>query len=72
VLYLKILAIGNWAVRLPIAAGGVFLLGFGVAAVFCLSNVAAAVGGGLYYWYTTSQGMLQRAAREAMSDAAAD
>ncbi|MFT4890383.1 MAG: putative MATE family efflux protein [Halobacteriales archaeon] len=64
-----------WGVRLPIAAGGVFLLNYGVIAAFwavTLSNIAAAVGGGLYYWYTTEQGMLQRAAREATSDAAAD
>jgi len=64
-----------WAVRLPIAAGGVFLLGFGVEAVFwavTLSNIAAAVGGGIYYWYSTSQGMFRQAAKEATSDAAAD
>jgi len=64
-----------WGVRLPIAAGGVFLLNYGVIAAFwavTISNIAAAVGGGLYYWYTTEQGMLQRAAREATSDAAAD
>ena len=64
-----------WAVRLPIAAGGVFLLEFGVEAVFwavTLSNIAAAVGGGIYYWYSTSQGMFRQAAKEATSDAAAD
>ena len=61
-----------WAVRLPIAAAGVYLFDFGVAAVFwavTVSNVAAAVGLALYYRYETSSGMLQRATERA---AAAD
>jgi len=64
-----------WGVRLPIAAGGVFLLHYGVVAAFwavTISNIVAAIGGGFYYWYTTSQGMFRRAAREAASDATAD
>ncbi|KTG11634.1 MATE family efflux transporter [Haloprofundus marisrubri] len=53
-----------WGVRLPIAAVGVYLFDFGVSAVFwavTLSNVAAAVGAGAYYYYTTSDGMFERA-----------
>ncbi|WP_255169567.1 MATE family efflux transporter [Natrononativus amylolyticus] len=57
-----------WGVRLPIAAGGVYLLGMDVSAVFwavTLSNVAVAVGLGWYYWYETTNGMNVRAAGEA-------
>jgi putative MATE family efflux protein len=42
--------------------------GMGVTAVFwavTVSNVVAAVGVGLYYWYTTREGMLERAAERA-------
>lgn len=59
-----------WTVRLPIAAVGAFVLGLGVYAVFwgvTLSNVAAAFGLGAYFYYKTSEGMLEHAA-----DAAAD
>lgn len=62
-----------WAVRLPIAAGGAFLLSVGVAAVFwavTLSNVASALGLMAYYYYSTSNGMLRRAADEAGASAA--
>ncbi|GGL45749.1 MATE family efflux transporter [Halocalculus aciditolerans] len=59
-----------WAVRLPVAAVGALALGFGVTAVFwavTASNVAAAVGAGVYYRYSTRNGMLERAADAAGS-----
>jgi len=62
-----------WAVRVPVAAGGAVLLGFGVAAAFwavTVSNVVAAVGLVAYYHYSTSNGMLGRAAEEAGASAA--
>ena len=61
-----------WAIRLPIAAVGIFWLGYEVYAVFwavTLSNVVSTVGVGLYYYYTTNDGMLQRAAEKATSAA---
>jgi putative MATE family efflux protein len=63
-----------WAVRLPVAAVGAFLLGLAqpVAAVFwgvTLSNVAAALWLAGYYWYSTSNGMNRRAADEAATAA---
>jgi len=54
-----------WAVRLPLAAAGALLLGYGVVAVFwavTLSNVAVAVGLALYYRHEVAGGMLDRAA----------
>lgn len=54
-----------WAVRLPIAVAGAFYLGAGVHAVFwavTLSNVTAAIGGGVYYWWRSEDGMLEAAA----------
>ncbi|WP_101298119.1 MATE family efflux transporter [Halegenticoccus soli] len=57
-----------WVVRLPIAAVGAYALELGVVAVFwavTLSNVAAALGAGAYYYYTTRDGMLERAAERA-------
>ncbi|SEO62015.1 putative efflux protein, MATE family [Halogranum amylolyticum] len=62
-----------WGVRLPIAAGGALVLSRGVEAAFwavTLSNVAAAVWLGGYYWYSTRDGMLERAAESAGSTAA--
>lgn len=62
-----------WVVRLPIAAGGAFFLAWGVEAAFwavTLSNVAAAVWLAGYYWYSTHDGMLERAAEQASSTAA--
>jgi putative MATE family efflux protein len=59
-----------WTVRLPIAGVGAFVLGLGVYAVFwgvTLSNIAAALGLGAYFYYKTSDGMMEHAA-----DAAAD
>ena len=58
-----------WAVRLPVAAAGAFLLGWGVEAVFwavTVSNVLVAVGLGLYYRRAVANGMLSRAASEAV------
>ena len=57
-----------WVVRLPIAAVGAVWLGHGVHAVFwavTISNVVAATGAGMYYYHTTNNGMLQRAAERA-------
>jgi putative MATE family efflux protein len=62
-----------WAVRLPIAAVGGLWLGYGVHAVFwavTVSNVVGAIGAGVYYYYTTSNGMLQRAAEQASASGA--
>lgn len=64
-----------WVVRLPIAAVGAYVLDRGVEAAFwavTLSNVAAATGLGAYYWYSTRDGMLERAAEQATSSPAAD
>ncbi len=57
-----------WAVRLPVAVGGAFLLNVGLPAVFwgvTLSNVAAALWLMAYYRFSTGRGMLRRAATEA-------
>lgn len=57
-----------WLVRLPVAAVGAFVLGYGVYAVFwgvTLSNIAAALGLCAYFWYGSRHGMLDRAADEA-------
>jgi putative MATE family efflux protein len=62
-----------WTVRLPIAAVGAFVLMAGMSAVFwavTLSNIAAALGLGVYYWRSTSNGMLRKAAEEAGTTAA--
>ncbi|WP_049969169.1 MATE family efflux transporter [Haladaptatus cibarius] len=59
-----------WGLRLPIAAIGVLWLDYGVSAVFwavTISNCVAAVGAGLYYYYTTHNGMLERAVEVASS-----
>ncbi|MCT9095142.1 MATE family efflux transporter [Haloarchaeobius sp. HME9146] len=61
-----------WGVRLPVALGGVYLLDYGVVAVFwgvTISNVLVAIGLGLYYWYETSDGMMERAADRAAESA---
>ena len=57
-----------WVVRLPIAAGGVFLLGYGVEVVFwavTVSNVVVALGLAVYYRSEVADGMLGRAAETA-------
>lgn len=62
-----------WTVRVPIAVVGAFVLMAGMPAVFwavTLSNVAAALGLGVYYHYSTSNGMLLRAAQDAGPSAA--
>jgi putative MATE family efflux protein len=62
-----------WTVRLPIAAVGALWLGYGVHSVFwavTISNVVGAVGAGLYYYHTTNNGMLQRAAEKASASGA--
>ena len=67
-----------WGVRLPLAAGGAFLFSMGLYGPFwadapsvygpfwavTISNVIAAVGLGAYYYYTTSNGLFERAAKE--------
>jgi len=60
-----------WAVRLPVAAVGAYVLDLGVAAVFwgvTLSNVAAALWLTGYFYRSTDDGMLVRAADEAAAD----
>lgn len=60
-----------WAVRLPVAVGGITILSLGVIAVFwavTISNIVAAIGIGLYYWHATNNGMLSRAADTATAD----
>jgi putative MATE family efflux protein len=62
-----------WAVRFPIAAAGAMWLGYGVHAVFwavSISNVVGAIGAGIYYYHTTNNGMLQRAAKKASATGA--
>ncbi|MFC7237120.1 MATE family efflux transporter [Saliphagus sp. GCM10025317] len=59
-----------WAVRLPVAALGIYVLGMDATAAFwavTISNVVVAVGLGLYYWYETGSGMNQRAVDVAAS-----
>ena len=61
-----------WGVRVPVAAGGVMLLDVGVHAVFwavTVSNVVGAVGMGTYYYYTSNNGLFERAADVASSPA---
>ncbi len=61
-----------WAVRLPVAAVGAYVLDFGVAAAFwgvTISNVVGAIGLGAYYVYTRNNGMLERAAEVAAEPA---
>ncbi|WP_231186230.1 MATE family efflux transporter [Haladaptatus sp. DYF46] len=55
-----------WVIRLPIAAIGVFWLGYNVHAVFwavTISNCVAAVGFSAYYYYQVNDGMTLRASR---------
>lgn len=58
-------------VRLPIAAFSVVYLSAGVVGVFwavTISNIATAVGLGLYYRYSVGSGMMSRAAQAAAAD----
>lgn len=64
-----------WTVRIPVAVVGSGILGVGLAlgvhAVFwgvTLSNAAAAVGLCAYFWHSTRDGMLSRAAASAAAD----
>jgi putative MATE family efflux protein len=62
-----------WAVRLPVALVGAYVLDLGAAAVFwgvTLSNVAAALWLAGHYHYSTLNGMNQRASRDAASNEA--
>lgn len=57
-----------WGVRLPVAAAAAYVLEASVTAVFwavTVSNVAAAIGLAVYYWYETARGMNTRAATRA-------
>ena len=63
-----------WAVRVPIAAVGAFVLGWGALGPFwavTISNVVAAVGLCAYFRYSVASGLHVEAAEEAGSDAAA-
>ncbi|WP_336035488.1 MATE family efflux transporter [Halobacterium yunchengense] len=62
-----------WGVRLPIAALGVFAFNYTVLAAFwavTISNVAAAVGLAVFFYYSADRGLLERAADAAGADAA--
>lgn len=57
-----------WTVRVPVAAVGAFVLGYGTLGPFwavTVSNVVAAVGLCAYFRYSTGAGMLDRAADDA-------
>ncbi|WP_436927782.1 MATE family efflux transporter [Halosimplex amylolyticum] len=57
-----------WAVRLPVALVGAYVLDLGVAAVFwgvTLSNAAAALWLAAYFYRSADRGMLHRAADDA-------
>ena len=61
-----------WTVRVPLAAAGAFLLGMGALGPFwaiTVSNVVAAVGLAGYFWHSTGDGMLERAAEQAGASA---
>ncbi|MFC6795026.1 MATE family efflux transporter [Halobaculum halobium] len=57
-----------WAVRVPVAAVGAFVLGWGALGPFwavTVSNVVAAVGLAGYFRYSTAGGLHERAAEDA-------
>lgn len=61
-----------WAVRVPVAAVGAFVLGYGALGPFwavTISNVVAALGLTAYFVRSTDRGMLERASEEATPDA---
>ncbi len=61
-----------WGVRLPIAAIGAIWFSYGIHAIFwavTISNVVSAIGAGMYYRYSTRNGMLERAVSAATSAA---
>jgi putative MATE family efflux protein len=60
-----------WGVRLPIAAVGGLFLAFEMDAIFwaiTLSNIIAVIGLAGYYYYSTADGMLDRAVKTAAAD----
>lgn len=62
-----------WAIRVPVAAVGAFVLGYGALGPFwavTISNVVAAVGLTGYFVRSTERGMLEQATDEARPDAA--
>ncbi len=64
-----------WAVRVPVAAVGAFVLGWGALGPFwavTISNVVAAVGLVGYFHYSTGDGLHERAAESAGEAASAD
>lgn len=64
-----------WAVRLPIAVFGVFVFNYTVLAAFwavTISNVVAAVGLGVFFYYSADRGLLDRAAAAAGADGDGD
>jgi Na+-driven multidrug efflux pump len=64
-----------WAVRVPVAAVGAFVLGWGALGPFwavTISNVAAAVGLVGEFRYSTGEGLHERAAADAGGSASAD
>ncbi|UIO99813.1 MATE family efflux transporter [Halobaculum sp. CBA1158] len=61
-----------WAVRVPVAAVGAYVLGWGALGPFwaiTASNVVAAVGLVGYFRYSTGRGLHERAAEDAGGDA---
>ncbi|WP_284012864.1 MATE family efflux transporter [Halobaculum litoreum] len=64
-----------WAVRVPVAAVGAFVLGWGALGPFwavTVSNVVAAAGLVGYFRYSTADGLHERAAESAGETASAD
>ncbi len=62
-----------WAVRIPVAVVGAFVLGLGALGPFwavTISNVVAAVGLTAYFVRSTARGMLERASEDAGPGAA--
>ncbi|ELZ02251.1 MATE efflux family protein [Natrialba chahannaoensis JCM 10990] len=62
-----------WIVRIPVALAAAYLFQMGVNGVFwavTISNIVAALGLGVYYWYETATGMNTRAVEVAQSEAA--
>ena len=60
-----------WGVRIPVAAVGAYVLGYGALGPFwavTISNVVAAVGLCVYFRYSAAEGMFDRAANAATAD----
>jgi len=61
-----------WTVRVPVAAVGAYVFGMGALGPFwaiTVSNVVAALGMTTYFWHSTRDGMLARAAESAGASA---